>query len=77
MAFRGVKIDNENCTGCLHCQVRCSFHHTGRFNPLRSRIKIRRIDRKERFRISFSPECAECEVLTCVDACFYDALKGV
>ncbi|MDW7740067.1 MAG: 4Fe-4S binding protein [Bacillota bacterium] len=33
-------IDTEKCTGCRSCELACSMHHYGCFNPVRSSIQV-------------------------------------
>jgi len=35
-----VKFDMDTCGGCRTCEIACSFHHSGEFNPSISSIKI-------------------------------------
>lgn len=35
-----MKFDMDTCGGCRTCEIACSFHHTGEFNPSISSIKI-------------------------------------
>ncbi|WP_199718827.1 MULTISPECIES: 4Fe-4S binding protein [unclassified Petrotoga] len=35
-----LMLDQAKCTGCRACEYACSFEHTGKFNPLDSRIKV-------------------------------------
>jgi NAD-dependent dihydropyrimidine dehydrogenase PreA subunit len=37
---RALLIDPGKCTGCLQCEMACSFEHTGAFNPSRSLIRV-------------------------------------
>jgi Fe-S-cluster-containing hydrogenase component 2 len=30
----------ENCTGCLICEMVCSFHHTGKYSRRHSSIRV-------------------------------------
>ena len=30
---KSLYIDPEKCTGCLQCEMACSFEQTGVFNP--------------------------------------------
>ena len=30
------------CTGCLRCELACSFHHTGEFSRSHSSIRVRK-----------------------------------
>jgi len=59
------------CSGCLMCQLACSFAWTERFNPAHSRILIREISDNS-YSIDFTDECNDCGI--CVSYCFYDAL---
>lgn len=33
-------FDMPNCGGCRTCEIACSFHHRGEFNPAISSIRI-------------------------------------
>ncbi|HQK99189.1 MAG TPA: hypothetical protein PK090_00380 [Smithellaceae bacterium] len=35
-----MKRDMPSCGGCRTCEMICSFHHTGAYNPSLSSIKI-------------------------------------
>ena len=35
-----MKFDMDTCGGCRTCEIACSFHHSGEFNPSISSIKI-------------------------------------
>jgi Fe-S-cluster-containing dehydrogenase component len=35
-----MKFDMRSCGGCRTCEIACSFHHSGEFNPTISSIKI-------------------------------------
>jgi Fe-S-cluster-containing hydrogenase component 2 len=63
----------EACSGCLICQLACSFAFTKSYNPSKSRILIEEVDATEPFRISFTEECNDCGL--CVRYCFYGALE--
>jgi Fe-S-cluster-containing hydrogenase component 2 len=39
-----MKQDMPSCGGCRTCEMVCSFHHTGEYNPSLSSIKIREKD---------------------------------
>jgi len=70
---KGVEIEvhPERCTGCLICQLRCSFEYTPNiFNPSKARIVI---DPTNRQKISFTEECNNCGL--CARFCLYDALE--
>ena len=66
---KNIDIDTRRCTGCLICQLVCSFTYTGRFNPARARIAVE----QERKEIYFTDGCVEnCHL--CVRYCVYGAL---
>ena len=37
---KSLHIDPAKCTGCLQCEMACSYEHTGAINPSQSRIKV-------------------------------------
>ena len=37
---RSLHMEPSLCTGCLQCEMACSFEHEGEFNPARSRIRV-------------------------------------
>jgi len=66
---RNILIDVERCTGCLICQLICSFTYTRAFNPAKARIVIEH-DRKA---IHFTDECVEgCHL--CTRYCVYGSI---
>lgn len=70
---KGVKIEvrPERCTGCLICQLRCSFEYTPNiFNPSKARIVTYPTDGRK---ISFTEECNNCGL--CARFCVYGALE--
>jgi Fe-S-cluster-containing dehydrogenase component len=38
--LKALKIEPELCTGCLQCELACSYENEGVFNPAKSRIKV-------------------------------------
>jgi ferredoxin len=57
------------------CQLVCSVHQEGSFNPAQAKIKIGLTQRKNGkyfTPISFTDECVECGL--CVSYCYYGAL---
>lgn len=66
-----VSIDLDKCTGCLNCQLICSFTYHKIFNPDLARIKIGRGADDEKS-AAFTDECVQCSV--CADYCVYGAL---
>ena len=67
-----VLIDLDKCTGCLNCQLICSFTYNEIFNPALAHIKIIRTadDGKG---ASFTDDCLQCSI--CADYCVYGALS--
>lgn len=65
-----VIIRAERCTGCLNCQLICSFIYTDAFNPSRARIIISGDDEKK---IWFTEECTGCQV--CTNYCVYGTIS--
>ena len=65
-----VLIDPDNCTGCLNCQLICSFVFEKSFNPSLANIIIGGSPGKRE--INFSDECNECNL--CVTHCVYGTL---
>jgi len=61
----------EKCTGCMLCQIWCSVIFKGIFNPLKSKIWIRRPE-TGKAEIKISKECNDCGL--CVRYCPYGAL---
>ncbi len=37
---KSLHIDPVKCTGCLQCEMACSFEHYGVFTISKSRIKV-------------------------------------
>ncbi len=69
-----ISIDLDRCTGCLNCQLICSFTYHKIFNPDLAQLKIGRGLDDEKG-AAFTNECVGCFV--CVDYCVYGALTRV
>jgi ferredoxin len=68
-----IKVDASKCTGCLVCELRCSFRFEKAFNPSKALIKIRRlVGSDNEYEISFTDRCDNCGI--CARYCPYDAL---
>ena len=64
---------DENCAGCLICQLRCSLRFERTFNPSKARILIRRlVGSGTEYSIIFTEECDNCGI--CARNCPYQAL---
>ena len=38
--LKSLHINADKCTGCLQCEMACSFENYGVFAPAKSRIKV-------------------------------------
>lgn len=67
-----IGIHSEQCSGCRYCQLACSFAKTGSFGWEEARIKVLRMEGKERYRVEFAENCDRCGF--CVKYCYYAVL---
>jgi len=65
-----IYTDPEKCVGCGVCELACSYEHEGVFSPLKSRIRIIRLNEI----VNLSLTCRLCEDPPCVSACPREAL---
>ncbi|MFW9999248.1 MAG: 4Fe-4S binding protein [Candidatus Hodarchaeota archaeon] len=67
-----IEINEERCTGCIICELWCSYTHYKVFNPLKANLKI-----KDKYsltpKIIFLDTCIKCG--QCANHCLYGALK--
>ncbi|MCH8977451.1 MAG: 4Fe-4S binding protein [Proteobacteria bacterium] len=56
--LKSLQIEPEKCTGCLQCEMACSYEATGLFNPAKSRIKVFTFHEEGRF-VPYT--CTQCE----------------
>ncbi len=69
---RALHIDPVKCTGCLQCEMACSYENEGIFNPAKSRIKVFTFHEEGRF----APyTCTQCAEAWCLQACPVDAIQ--
>ncbi len=61
----------EACTGCRLCELACSAHHYGVFNPSLSRVEVVKRDEAS---LDVPAVCLQCSKPVCVDACTTGAL---
>ncbi|MGA2524777.1 MAG: 4Fe-4S dicluster domain-containing protein, partial [Candidatus Bathyarchaeia archaeon] len=66
-----VSVDPEKCVGCQICEYACSFTKEKCFNPLKSRIRVVRVNQVA----NMSVTCRLCEEPACVAACPRNALS--
>lgn len=67
----------SRCTGCRSCELACSYHHTKKYNPAISSIKIYRDSQDAHIEYSFRNTCDLCiteNIPACVAACVPRAL---
>ena len=69
--LRALQLEPEKCTGCLQCEMACSFENEGVFNPSKSRIKVFTFHDEGR---SAPYTCTQCEEAWCLKACPVDAI---
>ncbi|MEN8260702.1 MAG: 4Fe-4S dicluster domain-containing protein [Pseudomonadota bacterium] len=64
--LKALQIEPEKCTGCLQCELACSYEHEAVFNPSKSRIKVFTFHEIGRF----APyTCTQCAEAWCLHAC--------
>jgi len=69
--LRALQLEPEKCTGCLQCEMACSFEKEGVFNPSHSRIKVFTFHDEGRF----APyTCTQCAEAWCLHACPVEAI---
>ena len=61
-----LKIVPERCTGCLRCELACSYVQTGSFQPAKSVIRVSPFEGHT----SYAPyTCFQCAEGWCMTAC--------
>ena len=71
--------NNKACYGCRTCELACSFHHSGTFQPAKSSIKVTRDHLTGEIEWMVDSSCDECEnekEPLCIKFCFYEAIKS-
>lgn len=63
---KSLFLDADKCTGCSQCEIACSYHHEGAYNPVRSRIKVFRFHDEGRF-VPYT--CTQCDEAWCMTTC--------
>src|SRR4030067_3446342 len=65
-----VSADPDKCVGCQICEYICSYTKDKAFNPIKSSIRVIRINQL----VNMPVTCRLCEDPPCVKACPRDAL---
>ncbi|MEQ8664083.1 MAG: 4Fe-4S dicluster domain-containing protein [Rhodospirillales bacterium] len=68
---KALFLDPDKCTGCLQCEMACSYENEGVFNPAKSRIKVFTFHDEGRF-VPYT--CTQCAEAWCMQACPVDAI---
>lgn len=70
--IKALQIEPEKCTGCVQCELACSYHHEGLFNPAKSRIRVFTFHHQGRF----APyTCTQCSEAWCLHTCPVEAIS--
>lgn len=68
---RMLNIVPEKCTGCMQCELACSWVQTGTFAPSQSLIRVNVFDEEA----SYAPyTCLQCDEAWCMSACPVNAI---
>ncbi len=70
--MKALHIEPAKCTGCLQCEMACSYENEGVFNPAKSRIKVFNFHDEGRF-VPYT--CTQCAEAWCLQACPTDAIS--
>ena len=63
-----IAIDYDKCTGCRICEMACSVRNGGEINPVKSRIRLVRLD-TESSAIAIPVLCMKCVEAFCKAIC--------
>ncbi len=67
-----LRIVPERCTGCMRCELACSYMQTGTFQPARSVIRVSPFEAHT----SYAPyTCTQCAEGWCMTACPVEAIS--
>lgn len=69
--FRSLHIEPAKCTGCLQCELACSYEHHGVFATSRSRIQVFDFHETGR-KVPYT--CTQCAEAWCLHACPVEAI---
>ncbi|MCU7845378.1 MAG: 4Fe-4S dicluster domain-containing protein [Candidatus Thiodiazotropha sp. (ex Monitilora ramsayi)] len=68
---QALLIDPEKCTGCLQCEMACSYENYQVFNIAKSRIKVFNFEEAGR-KVPYT--CTQCAEAWCMHACPVEAI---
>ena len=68
-------VDVDKCTGCRQCELVCSMHNLGEFNPRRANIRVMKNKTMDLHLVAWGTGCVLCQ--ECVAACLPGALEFV
>ncbi len=68
---KSLHLDPGKCTGCLQCELACSYEHEQIFTLSKSRIKVFNFHDEGRF-VPYT--CTQCDDAWCMQACPVDAI---
>ncbi|MER3417260.1 MAG: (Fe-S)-binding protein [Gemmataceae bacterium] len=69
--MKSLHIVPDRCTGCMQCELACSWVQTGLFQPSRSLIRVHIFDEEA----SYAPyTCLQCREAWCMTACPVNAI---
>lgn len=68
---RSLNIIPQKCTGCMQCELACSWVQTGSFQPSQSFIRVNVFDEEA----SYAPyTCVQCDEAYCMNVCPTNAI---
>jgi len=63
---KALSIVPDRCTGCMQCELACSWVQTGTFQPAHSLIRVNVFDEEA----SYAPHtCVQCDEAWCMNVC--------
>ncbi len=66
-----LQILPDKCTGCMQCELACSWVQTGTFQPSQSLIRVNVFDEQA----SYAPfACVQCDEAWCMNTCPTNAI---
>jgi Fe-S-cluster-containing hydrogenase component 2 len=68
-------VDVDQCTGCRACELACSMHKTGKYNPKNANVRVLKNKDMDINMVTHGPWCDCCE--ECVKACLQQAIQFV